>query len=182
MKSLVILAVLAVLALLSAADETEEDPRPVSGEVGLAIIHCHPGDRAVIHVIPIPENDSRRGGWFSTTNDVLNLEDLSMLPSGLNRLEIRSVCRGLTGAVATATIDLRRPPPPVKLASARARKRGSTNSPVPLRMDLARTPLPPMPPGMAERMPLPDGETNRMSYKDSQLMKAYYSKPGRRNQ
>lgn len=182
---MILLVVLAVMAICAFADDTE-DPMPVSADLGLAIGHCHPGDRAVIRVIPIPENDSRLGGWFSTTNDVLAMKDLSMLPSGLNRLEIRPVCRGLTGEVRTAVIDLQRPPPPVKLAVVRVKRPAGTNSPVPTRMTAARgrewPPLPPMPPGMAEKMPLPDAETNRVSYKDSQLMKAYYSKPGRRNQ
>jgi hypothetical protein len=160
------------------------DPvRPVSNSVGLSINHCHPGDRAVIHVIPIPENDVRLGGWFSTTNDVLKMDELSMLPSGLNRLEVWPVCRGLTGEVSHVVIDLQRPPPAIKFGTVRVNKPASTNSPVPLRM-AAKTarewpPMPPLPPGMAGMMPLPDAETNRVSYKDSQLMKVYFSRQRR---
>lgn len=184
MKAFVLLAVLVVMAVISAADETEEEPKPVSADLGLRIYHCHPGDRAVIHVMPIPENDARVQGWFSTTNEVLSLWDLSMLPSGLNRLEVQPVCRGLTGEVRTVVIDLQRPPPPVKIESVRIR-RPKAPSPVPTRMthETNEAPqFPPIPPGMAGLLPLPDAATNRISYHDQQLMKAYYSKPGRRNQ
>lgn len=188
---MLILVVLALVAVVAAADDTEtdEEPKPVSKEVGLAIAHCHPGDLALIHVIPIPENETRRQGWFSTTNDLLAMGDFSMLPSGLNRLEIRPVCRGLTGEVSTVVIDLKRPPPPVKVASRRVRTPVSTNSPVPIRMAADQTPsipMPPMPAGMAGALPLPDEQhgasTNKMSYRDMQIMKNYYAKQGRRSQ
>jgi hypothetical protein len=172
---LAILLVLAAIALISWGDEADDEPRPVSSDLALALSPCHPGDRAVIHVIPIPANDRRSEGGFSTTNNVLTLRDFSMLPDGLNRLEVRRVCRGLTGEVSKVVIDLRRPPAPVKFGTVRVKK----PSPVPLRA--ARTPpAPPLPPGLVPA--LPDAQTNRMSYQDSQLMKAYYSKPGRRNQ
>lgn len=179
---IIILLVLAVVAAVSAADETdEEDPKPVSKEVGLALNHCHPGDPAHITVIPIPENEVRRGGFFTTTNNLLSLRDLSMLPSGLNRLEIRSICRGLTGEVQNVVIDLQRPPPPPKVTSRRV-PRAVTNH-VPVRAVVTNAPpLPPLPPGMAGAMPLPNAETNKVSYKDSQLMKNYYAKQGRRSQ
>lgn len=178
------LVVLAILALYAAADETEEEPKPVSKDVGLQINHCHPGDSAFITVIPIPENDVRCGGMFNTTNTILTLDDLSMLPSGLNRLQIRSVCRGLTGEVSSVVIDLQRPPPPPKL-SIRKVRRVAPASPVPTRFNTTSNtspPMPPLPPGMAGMLPLPGGATNRISYKDQVMMKAYFSKPGRRSQ
>jgi hypothetical protein len=187
---MLILVVLALVAVVAAADETDEEPKPVSKEVGLALAHCHPGDTALIHVIPIPENEVRRQGWFSTTNDLMTMGDFSMLPSGLNRLEIRPVCRGLTGEVSTVVIDLKRPPPPIKVGSRRVRPPVSTNSIVPTRFNASSTPdpipLPPMPPGMASSLPLPDEQhgasTNKMSYRDMQIMKNYYAKQGRRSQ
>jgi hypothetical protein len=178
MRTLLLL-VLAAIAMVACADDTDdEQPRRVSARMGITLESCHPGvDEVLIHVIPIPENDVRRGGWFKTTNTALFLKDFSMLPSGLNRLETQAICRGLTGEVRSIVIDLQRPPPPVKVASVRAP--ANTNSPVPVRF-AARPPQiqsPPLPPGMV--MPLPDAETNRMSYKDSQLMKAYYSRDRR---
>lgn len=176
----IILLVLVALAAVAGADDTEEDPTPVTKDAGLRLTHCHPGDVAWIHVIPLPENENRRGGWFQTTNTVLTLGDCSMLPEGLNRLEVRSICRGMTGEVSTAVIDVQRPPPPPKLGRAKIR-RAHTNS-VPVRFASApeRPPFPPTPPGMV--MPLPDGATNKISYHDQQLMQNYYSKLGRRSQ
>lgn len=180
---MLILLILSLLAICAAADETDDEPKPVSADVGLQIKHCHPGDSALVTVTPIPENDNRRGGFFVTTNNLLVLRDLSMLPSGLNRLQIQSICRGMTGEVANVVVDLRRPPPPPKLELMELVKvrRVRPGSPVPLRSSVTnKVPSPPLPPGLV--MALPDAETNRMSYKDSQMMKAYYSKPGRRNQ
>lgn len=176
----ILLLVLAAIAMVAIADDTdEEQPRRVSARMGITLESCHPGvDEVLIHVIPIPENDVRRGGWFRTTNTVLFLKDLSMLPAGLNRLEAQPVCRGLTGEVHSFVIDLMRPPPPIKVGSKRAPE--NTNSPVPVRF--AHRPviqLPPLPPGMAGMMPLPDAETNRVSYHDQELMRRYYSRQKR---
>lgn len=159
------------------AGEDSEEPMPVTSEAGFSISHCHPGDYANIHVIPIPINEVRHGGRFSTTNAILTLKDLSMLPSGLNRLEVQSVCRGMTGEVTSVVIDIQRPPPPPKIQRAVLLK----PSAVPIRSGPPEwPPLPPMPPGMAAAMPLPNAETNKMSYKDSVLMREYYSR-ARRN-
>lgn len=181
--NVVVLVILSLLALCAAADETE-DPMPVSKEAVLAITRCHPGDPVLIHVTPIPENAARLQGWFTTTNDMLNLRDLSMLPSGLNRLDLRTVCRGLTGEVSSVVIDLQRPPPPPKVSSRRVRKVPAP-SPVPTRFSTASNgppPFPPIPPGMAGMLPLPGSPTNKISYHDQAMMKAYFSKQGRRSE
>lgn len=173
---MIALVILLVLAAIAFADETEEEPIPVTMEEGFSLTHCHPGDAAQIKVIPIPMNAVRVRGWFTTTNSILTLKDLSMLPSGLNRLEVQSICRGMTGEVTSVVIDLQRPPPPPKVARARVIK----PSAVPIRTGPPEwPPLPPMPPGMAQMMPLPNAETNIMSYKDSVLMREYYSRPRR---
>jgi hypothetical protein len=171
-----ILVVLAVLAMVAAADDVEEEPREVTDKIGVTLESCHPGvDEVLVHVIPIPENATRLSGWFKTTNTVLFLKDLSMLPSGLNRLEVQSICRGLTGEVQSAVIDLKRPPPRPKIGSRRAP--AHTNSLVPVRLTHPPIPLPPIPPGMV--MPLPNAETNRVSYQDKELMRRYHARQRR---
>lgn len=173
----IILLVLAALALVAGADDTEDDPTPITKDEGLKLTHRHPGDIAWIHVTPIPENARRVGGWLQTTNTILTLGDCSMFPEGLNRLEVRTISRGMTGEVATALVDVQRPPPAPKLSRAKIR-RSATNS-VPVRL-AAQPPAPPLPPGFVP--PLPGGATDRVSYHDFQLMQKYYSKTGRRNQ
>lgn len=170
-----ILIILAILAIAATADETEEDVKVIKGDIGIDISKCHPGHETLVHVIPIPINDRRAEGWFKTTNSVLSLRDLSMLPDGLNRIEFQNVCRGSTGELSSAVFDLQRPPPPPKVVVKLIRPK-RTNSSVPLRFSAPSQPMmPPMPPGMAQHMPLPDAETNKMSYKDSWLMRQYYS-------
>lgn len=166
MKALALLFVCAALA--------EDEPLEITKDAALSIQHCHAGDKAVIHVVPIPINARRAEGWMITTNAVLGLPELSMLPEGLIRLEIQTVCRGLTGEVGRVVIDLRRPPPPPAVSRVGVQK----PSAVPLRF--GAVPAPPLPPGLA--LALPGAETNRMSYEDAQLMRRYYSKTGRRSQ
>lgn len=167
---IIVLMVLAILTLLSLADETEEEPKAITKDIGLTIEHCHPGDEATVHVIPIPKNPRRVEGWFNTTNSLISLSDLSMLPTGLNRLEIRTICRGMTSEVYSAVFDLQRPPPKPRVG----RKL--------IHEDTNNISMPPMPPGMAMTLPLPGGETNHGTYKDLTMMKRYFETNKRRSQ
>ncbi len=169
MKLAVILICLISLALaaVAIASEMEDDPKPVTAQIGISLKHCHPGDKAVIHVVPIPKNSHRKEGWFTTTNSVLLLDDLSMIPEGVVRFDIQSVCRGMTSQVRVAYFDLQRPPPP----------------PVVDLVIIDDGPIPPLPPGVVmTNMPLPDASIDFGSYKDLQLMKQYFQKTGRRSQ
>lgn len=114
----------------------------ISESSAIEIKHCHDGDAAAIHVIGKTE------GWFKTTNSVLALKDLSMIPDGTNTFEIQSLCEGRTGAVRVVSFNLKRPPPAPKV----------------LRRSLVRfdSPPPPIPPGLVMALP---GGTN-VTYAD----------------
>lgn len=165
-----ILVILAVLAVCAAADETEEEPVPISEVSGLEIISFCPGDEALVRVIPIPTNAARVGGLLITTNSVLTLNELSMLPPGLNRLEIQTIRNGLTGAVTSVVVDIQIPPPAPMVVPRLLNVRKSG----PLKLAGESPPLPPMPPSFVP--PLPNASTNKISYHDAQLMKNYYSR------
>lgn len=107
---------------------------------GLTIHACHDDDAVMVEVQPL--NPNRVGGIFLTTNRVLRLRDLSMLPSGTNLLKMRTICAGSTSDVREATVVLRRPVPMPRIG-------------------VMTDALPPMPPGFV--MPLPNS-TNHASY------------------
>jgi hypothetical protein len=126
-------------------------PRIIDTDHALEIQHCHPGDRAILHVQPLPsETDDRRSGWMTTTNTRLGLQELTMFPRGTNLLEIQTVCSGATSPMPlTMLIVIRRPPPPPKVELALARP--------------WNIPAPPLPGGLT--LPLPGAVTNHESYK-----------------
>lgn len=80
---------------------------------GIEIAHCHAGDPARIHVVPVHPETNRVGGWWTTTNCVIRLRDLSMIPNGTNVMEIRTLCNLSTSQpVFVRFIILRTPKPP----------------------------------------------------------------------
>lgn len=107
---------------------------------GLSIHACHADDSVMVEVAPV--NTNRLGGLFVTTNRVLRLRDLSMIPSGTNVFKMRTICAGSTGDVREVTVVLRRPPPMPNVW-------------------LVVDALPPLPPGMI--LPLPNA-THHASY------------------
>lgn len=164
-----ILLGMAVLVTFAAGGLGDEEfPKGITEEIGLVLEHCHSDDSATIHVTPIPKNQQRVEGTFTTTNTLLTLRDLSMLPDGLNRLDIRTVCRGLTSAPSTMVIDLQRPPPKPRIG--RRMLSAATN----------QVSAPPIPPGIF--LALPGGATNHGTYQDLELMKRYFEGNKRRSQ
>lgn len=147
-----VLVVLALLALCAAADETEDEiPKTITKDIGLGIEICQPDGLVEIHVVPIPRTERRVEGWFNTTNTLLTLTNaaMSMIPSGLVKFEMRSICQGQTGETSVVYLDIVRPPPKVKV-SRRLLSKG-TNEPVP-----------PLPPGLVPA--LPDGNDPFQGY------------------
>ncbi len=104
----------------------------------LEIRHCHADDRAMIEVVPA--NSNRYGGMFVTTNAILRLADLSMIPTGTNVFRIRTICAGATSEVQEITVVLRRPIPAPRMAI------------------VGDLPTLPMPPGLTPALP---GGTNQ---------------------
>lgn len=124
-------------------------PRIIDTDHALEIHHCHPGDRAILKVFPLPEEtDDRRGGIMVSTNTTFTLADLTMFPRGTNRLDIQTVCAGATSRPITMFIVVRRPPPEPKVQYVLARP--------------WELPMPPMPGGLI--MPLPGGVSSNESY------------------
>lgn len=123
---------------------------PITADIGIAIEHCHPGDRALIHVEPLHPSPKAVEGWFQTTNALLTLRNLTMVPDGTNIMEIRTVCRGMTSEVSTVMFEIRRTPP-----APRVSLRNANPKPIP---------IPPLPNGAA--MPLPSVPLRNQSYDD----------------
>lgn len=107
---------------------------------GIAIQHCHAGDRANIVIEPVHPDARHVGGQFSTTNQLLVLKPLSMLSSGTNIAHISTVCAGFTSEVSTVRFVIRRPIEAPKV------RRGRVPPPIP---------DPPMPFAVNAAFPLP---------------------------
>lgn len=120
---------------------------------GIGIRGCHPGDQAMVEVVPENPGPSRVGGMFLTTNALLTMKEpaMTMVPTGTNLARIRTICQGSTSEVREVRFVIRRllPAPRVERRSLVA-----TNPPTL-----------PLPPGMTETLPLPGG-TNFGSYRD----------------
>lgn len=105
-----------------------------------------------IEVLHLKRGEWKPHGFFSlpypTTNTVLYLHDLSMIPTGTNQFHIRRIFGGVTSPVTVVQFLIQRP----------------ISAPVVLKVE--RFPmLPPMPPGMV--VPIPEA-TNHASYVDWQ--------------
>lgn len=165
---LVILVILVAIAIVCAADETDDEaPKLVTGDIGIEFEMCHPGDEVTIHVVPIPQNEHRREGWFKTSHALLTLGDLTMLPDGTNKFEVRTICRGQTSEVSVAFYNLQRPPPKPKI-----RRRSLTKTNLVLQ-------FPPMPPGLIPALP---DEASRSHAEFMQRLKNAQERGYRRSQ
>lgn len=130
------LILLTGLPLLAAEDKIGT----ISKDIGLQIDYCHPGDVAIVKLTPLDPAFAMSSGWFTTTNAIVCWQDLSMMPEGTNRMEIRTICRGATSEVRVVTFKLERPPSAPKVRY--------------LRLIVgAPTPGPPVPPGMIVALP-----------------------------
>lgn len=91
----------------------------ISPDSGLRIYKCHDGDEALIHIHPLT-NKTNLGGSFRHTREFLSLDDLSMAPSGVNKLDIQTICAGATSEVRSVTVNIIRPIPAPIVKPARA--------------------------------------------------------------
>lgn len=142
-----------ILFVLSLAAADIVDVGVITDTEGLAIKTCHPGDIAMVEVIPVNPAPDRVRGFFETTETLLTSKSppMTMAPTGTNIARIRTVCSGSTSEVREVRFVIRREIPAPKVA------RGRVARPVVIAQ------YPPLPGGLV--MPFPNA-TNYSSYQE----------------
>jgi hypothetical protein len=132
---------------------------------------------------------------FTTTNEVLTLDDFAAMPPGPCIMGVRSICADSDESnISLFRVDVRRDPPKAPRAHVTQIGRGMIHRPTTEGLIQSRlhnltnqpVPMPPMPPGMTNKAtayvgPLPGGKATTYS-EHMQAMHEFYSKPGRRSQ
>lgn len=134
----------AILICLTLSAAETVDIGVVTEDAGIGIVKCHAEDHALVEIVPLDPAPHRVGGFFTTTNRLLVMSDLTMTPTGTNLAKIQMVCSGSTSPVKTVQFTIRRPIPPPRVKRAHKIVDDGITPPVPGGMAI------PLPGGVSE--------------------------------
>lgn len=205
MKTIVLIICLVALAVAALADDTDvEDLGLFTPRRGITLDKIDAAAFKEFRVEFIPQNPPTNVVAITTTNELLTVEDVPMLPSGPTIMGVRTIAiDGGESPVQLYRFNLRRAGPPAPRARttflpSSEPERSTTNA---VRRVIERrkaeAPEPPMPPAMkaalpgpippADKWPKPMPGARNQTYAESQdaaaiSMERHYAKPGRRNE
>jgi hypothetical protein len=130
---------------------------------------------------------------FTTTNEMLTLENFAAMPPGPCIMGVRSICADTDESnIALFRVDVRRDPPKAPRAHVTQIGGGMVHRPTAEALiqsrlrNLTNQPGPPAPPGMTSNVPsrayvppLPDGEGGKTYSEHMQAMHEFYSRQRR---